>query len=283
MANLHWLVKLVVTALIANPVTLFPKEQPTAASPELTRTEMEHFLRTAKVIRTRSISTGVTRAKRATLSDGQLTHDAQIQTIDEYKRVFKGARGFELDFRDSYRYNIAAYQMDKLLNLNMVPVSVRRKFRGKEAAFTWWIDDVLMTDFERYTKKIQVPNPSVWSKRIFILRIFDQLISNVDRNLGNVLITKNWRMWLIDHTRSFRLHGVRQENLSKCDRLLLARLQELSETDLMQNLRPHLRKSEVKAVLDRRDEIIRFFEDEIAQKGEAAVLYDYLGTAQSVS
>ena len=81
-----------------------------------------------------------------------------------------------------------------------------------------------------------MPNPPVWNKRIFILRIFHQLISNVDRNLGNVLITKNWRMWLIDHTRSFRLYRVRQENLSKCDRLLLARLNELSETDLIQNL-----------------------------------------------
>lgn len=39
---------------------------------------------------------------------------------------------------------------------------------------------------------------------IHILRVFDELIQNRDRNAGNVLWTKDWTMWMIDHPRAFR-------------------------------------------------------------------------------
>ena len=86
--------------------------------------EIESFLRQAKVGKTRGTGKGVTDSIRATMSDGRLTHDAHIQTIDEYKREFRTQKGTELDFRDSWMFNVAAYKLDRLLGLNMVPVSV---------------------------------------------------------------------------------------------------------------------------------------------------------------
>ena len=245
---------------------------------ELSLDQKEQFLRTAKVIRKRDLSEGITRSSRATLSDGKLTHDAQIQDIDEFKQVFTSALGTELNFRDSYRYNIAAYRLARLLGLNMIPPSVERKIGGSSAAVTWWIDDFLMTEKERYFKKLGPPDSIRWNQQMYIVRVFDQLIYNVDRNLGNLVITKNWDLWMIDHTRSFRLNKrlKTEESLARCDRKLLEALRALDRTTLITQFGSVLRQGEIGALLARRDRIVEIFERKGAGPGGSEVLYDFL-------
>ena len=245
---------------------------------QLTREQQEEFLRTAEIVRSWELSEGITNSHRATLTNGQLTHDAQIQTVDISRSRFETPQGMELNFRDTYKHNIAAYLLDKALDLGKVPVSVERKVKGKTAAVTWWVDDVLMTEKERNKQNIQSPDLEQWNKQMYICRVFDQLIYNMDRNLGNIVITKDWDVWMIDHTRSFRLHKTlkHQKSLVKADRQLLAALRELNYETLAEELRPYLSKTEIEALLARRDRIVEFFEKEIAQKGQEAVLYDYL-------
>ena len=244
----------------------------------LTRDQKEEFLRTARIVRIRELSEGLTNSQRATLTDGELTHDAHIQTIDIFRISYTTPQGTELNFRDTYKHNIAAYLLDRTLDLQMVPVSVERKFKGMPAAVTWWVDDVLMTERERNEQQIEPPDLEQWNKQSYVLRVFDQLIYNTDRNLGNLVITTDWTIWMIDHTRAFRLHKTLRnpEGLVKCDRRLLAALRELTYETLANELQPYLRKGEMEALLARRDHIVAFFEKEIAQKGEEAVLYDYL-------
>src|SRR5689334_16736948 len=111
------------------------------APQQLTREQTEHFLLTARVVSERAADVGITKTKRITLSDGQLTHDAHVQTIDIYKPVFRPAVGkVERNFRDSYKFNIAAYQLAKLMDLDMVPVCVYRVIDDKPAAVDWWVD-----------------------------------------------------------------------------------------------------------------------------------------------
>ena len=265
-----WLFRLLVAGLFTSGAASLLQGQ-IVSSPRLDRVEKEHFLRTAKIIRTRNLSTGTTNSERATLSDGRLTHDAHVQTID--KRT-------EINLRDSYRYNIAAYLLNEILDLNMVPVSVERKVRGHTAAVTWWADNLAMSELDRLDRKIEPPDRSIWNKQILIVRVFDQLIGNTDRNLGNLLITQDWKIWMIDHTRAFRIHKtlLKPENLTECDGILLARLRKLNEEDLLRQLRPYLRKSEIRALLARRDEIVGIFEEKIARSGKAEVLYEHLPT-----
>ena len=166
----------------------------------LSPAEQENFLLTAKVIRSHPLSVGVTRSIRATLSDGKLTHDAHIQHVDESEPSFELATGYELNFRDSYKFNIAAYRLDRMLGLGMIPPAVDRKIDGKPAALSWWVDDVMMTEKTRYTSKLKPPDSDVWNQQIYRLRVFDQLIYNIDRNLGNMVISNDWKIWMIDHT-----------------------------------------------------------------------------------
>lgn len=264
---------------IAMPVLMALSKIPLfSTTPELTDTEKEQFLLRAKIIKTRELSQGVTGSLRATLSDGILTHDAHIQTIDEYKSSFTTAAGSELNFRDSYRGNLAGYRLSKLLLLNMVPPSVARKIGGKTAAVTWWVDDVLMTEKDRFQQKVEPPDRDRWNRQMHIVRLFDQLIFNTDRNLGNLVINKNWDVWMIDHTRAFRIQtSLRNpENLQRCDRLLLERLRKLDRDTLKKELSECLPKPEIEAILARRDRIIKHFEDLVAERGEEQVLYDFL-------
>jgi len=247
----------------------------------LTLEEKEHFLKTAKIIRLKRLSEGITGSMRATLTDGKLTHDAHVQTIDEYKPVFTSALGTEIHFKDTYKGNIAAYRLAKLLGIaHMVPPSVYRKVQGNSAAVTWWVDNVLMTEKQRYFKKITPPDSDRWNKQIYIVRVFDNLIYNTDRNLGNLLITADWRIKMIDHTRAFRLYRKIKSprDLVKCDRRLLEAMRRLDEETLMRELPPYLTKAEIRALLARRNLIVEYFEKKIAEEGEDAVLYDYLST-----
>jgi hypothetical protein len=109
-----------------------------------------------------------------------------------------------------------------------------------------------------------------------VIRIFDQLICDVDNNLTNFLITKDWRLWMIDFSRAFRPQKTlrKPEELVRCDRRLLANLRELNKASLEQELKRYLSRSDIDALLSRRDQIVKLFDDQIKLKGEAAVLFD---------
>jgi len=227
--------------------------------------DIEQFLLKANVIKTRSAGKGITNSVRATLSDGVLTHDAHIQTIDESKREFRTDSGTEFNFRDSWSFNVAAYKLDRLLGLRLVPVTVQRRYRTSHAAFTWWIDDVQMDEADRLKRKLQSPDPLGWNEEMQLVRLFDQLIYNVDRNLGNLIITKDWTIWAIDHTRAFRTLTTLKTpgNVARCDRQVFERLKALDRATLRRELSDYLQTWEIDGILKRRDAIVTLIE----QKG----------------
>ncbi|MCX6628165.1 MAG: hypothetical protein NTW28_11125 [Candidatus Solibacter sp.] len=97
-------------ALLALAAPLF-----SADAPKLTNEEMEKFLRDGKIVSTKSLATGVTNSLRAKLNDGALEHDAHVQCIDESKSTFQGDRGTEINFRDTWAFNVAAYRLGRYL------------------------------------------------------------------------------------------------------------------------------------------------------------------------
>lgn len=220
---------------------------------------IETFLLNAKVVSTRPIEKGVTGTTRATLSDGVLTHDAQIQTVDDFKPVYRTQSGEERNFRDSWRFNVAAYKLDRMLGLHLVPVSVQRRWRGDQGAFTWWVDNVLMDEEQRRKANTQPPEGLRWNTQMHAIRVFDQLIDNVDRNQGNILITNTWRLWAIDHTRAFRYSKTPRKpaNVTPVDPAVLERLKALEFNTLKKELSRYLTDDDLRNLLARRDAILR--------------------------
>jgi len=220
--------------------------------------EQEAFLRTAKIAKTKGAKKGVTGTQRATMSDGVITHDASIQMVDQEIGRFETNRGVELNFRDYWAFNVAAYRLGRMLDLDRIPPSVERRHQGKRAAFTWWVDDVLMDEEARVEKKTQPPDSKYFHAQNDIVRIFDALIGNVDRNQGNLLIDKDWKIWMIDHTRAFRTFDEPKspERVVRCERNLFGRLKLLTEDGLKAQLDEYLSPFQIRALLKRRDWIV---------------------------
>lgn len=248
---------------------------PMKPAPKLSEDEMQVFLQTAKIESMKTLDTGTTGTSRAVLFDGKLRHDAHIQCLDVFRPVWKGAEGtIEKNFRDSWKFNVAAYRLAKLLAINGVPMSVERTVDGKQCSVTWWVDNVWLVEAERRDKGIKPPATDYWVNQLNTVRVFDQLIANADRNQGNLLITPEWTVWMIDHTRAFRAMRTlpKPDTLKRIDIKLLQAVKDLNTVSLKQTVGPYLRTEEISALLARRDALVRFFETQVRQKGEAAVL-----------
>lgn len=243
--------------------------------PSLTCQAIEEFLRTAKIGKKRVTPVGVTQPLRATLDDGKMEHDASIQVVDVEEGGVQTGRGVEANFRDTWKFNVAAYELAKMLGLNMVPPYVERKIDGQPGSLSWWITDAIM-ERDREAKKLVPADVEPFMKQGFAAIVFHELIRDTDANKSNILITPDWQLWMIDFTRAFREDKtlLYPKTLKMSDRKLLANMRGLTEATVKQKLGRWLGRAEVTGLLARRDLIVAFFDKEIAEKGEAAVLYD---------
>jgi hypothetical protein len=154
-------------------------------------------------------------------------------------------------------------------------VSVERSHNGRPGAFTWWIDDVMMDEKARITKSLRGPDGERTAMQVHIMRVFDELIQNRDRNMGNLLWTTDWKMWLIDHTRAFRTGDelLKPTVLERIERSLFENMRGLTKETLAKAMGRTLSDFEINALLKRRDRIVKLFEERIAERGEARVVY----------
>jgi len=262
-----------ILACVITPVAALAADEST-----LTKDQIKQFLQTAEVIKSKTSSKGITHPWRLTLSDGTITHDASFQSVDEQKNEKKFENGkTEFNFVDSYKYNIAAYQLAELIAMDdMLPVYVERKWQGKTGSLSWWLP-VKMDDADRVEKKIEVPDAfkDKWNKQMAKIRVFDQLVYDTDPNLTNVLIGEDWTIWRVDFSRAFRHSKNLQapKELVTCDRQLFEKLKALRGDELAEKTKRYLTKTEVNDVMARRDKIVARFQALIAERGENEILY----------
>jgi hypothetical protein len=224
----------------------------------------------------KDIPTGVTHPVRLTLDNGRVRHDAAFSTVDERLPVWKGKNNTtELDFVDSYQYTLAAYAVAGLVGLDhMMPVMIERRWQQLKGGLSWWVDGTI-DEKERLKKGLKPPDPEAWNDQMHRMKVFAQLVGDTDRNLGNILIGSDWKLWMIDFTRAFRRKRelLNVNDLQRCDRQLLERLRALTKEQLTEKTKPYIGGAEIDALLARRDLIVARFEQLVAERGEARVLY----------
>lgn len=213
---------------------------------------------------------------RATLDDGGRKHDASIETADGSGPT-----------TSNHRFNVAAYELDKLLGLGLVVPTVPRVVAGRPAAVAWWLEDFAMNEVDRRRKRIEPPDRDRWSRQMQAVRVFDELIANVYRDVSpplyfnsvwdNLLITKSWTIWLTDHTGAFAIRPQLKDpdSVIGCPRLVFIRLRELNRAQLQRTLGAYLSPPQLDALDVRRALLVKHLAARIASHGEAAVLYDF--------
>jgi len=237
----------------------------------------ETFLRKARVTHMTETPMGVTQPLEVTLELDGVTHKAVFKDVDIDKpgatQMSNGT--FEVAFQDSWRTEIAAYEVDKIIGLGMVPATVERRVKGKAGSVQWWVES-MMSEATRREQGVHPPDVDAWNKTIYKMRLFDKLIYNVDRHLNNILVTADFDLRLIDHSRAFRPFDDLKDpdELTMFSRQLLAGLEKLEFDPLKKQLRKYLRDGQIRSMLKRRDAILALVKERVAKEGEAAVLYD---------
>jgi hypothetical protein len=240
--------------------------------------ELLEFLRTAEVKSEKHLSSGVTFPTKLLLEKDGIRADAIFKDINEEKAApsFGGGRN-DLYFRDSYIFEPSAYELSRLLGLDNVPPATLRKLHASNGSVQIWVENA-MTDKKRIEDKIRPPDEARWNKQLQMINVFDALVYNTDRNRGNILITPDWKLWMIDHGRAFRRNPSLQNAaaINQCERGMYQRLKTLDESLVRERLKPFLSSFEMDALLTRRKLILERLDQLIAERGEEKVLYNYV-------
>ncbi len=241
------------------------------------RPKWEEFLKTAEIVKDKEVGEGVTKPVKLYLKMGDV----------EATGLWKNPKGMSGGYLEGWQYEIAAYEMDKLIELNLIPPTVERKFHGRSGSLQLWVEaEYSLLDLVR--KKIPFPKSKLdhFNKMKYLARAFDCLIANEDRTQQNILYTKDMRMILIDHSRSFRYamkfakrlvfgkRGVLGRKLFKqVPRAFVEKVKELNSENVNEAVGDYLTKPEIKGILYRKKLLLDEIAEMIKEKGEENILY----------
>jgi hypothetical protein len=222
--------------------------------------QLEEAMVNGKIQKIEDVPIGVTKPQRATLENGS-------------RFAWKPIRpGYSKGFMESYKAEVAAYKLDRMLDMHMVPPIVERKLDGLTGAAVLWVENTKGWSVE---KPPQGPEP-MWSRQLTRMKMFDLLIANIDRNQGNLIYDADWHLFLIDHSRAF-IDKKDLKNLAplgRVDRQLWAKMQALTMEDLNRGLEKWVGDKEKKALLLRRDLMAKSITELVKKRGEASVFYN---------
>jgi hypothetical protein len=205
----------------------------------------------------------------------------------KFRAIWKNPLGRVKGFLESWKWEIAAYRLDKLLGFNVVPPTVEKRFRNDLGSCQLWIEDTF-TLKHKEENDIKTPSYKIfpWNRALYIQRAWDNLLDNEDRHQNQFLITQDWRMLLIDHSRSFGTSKKQTTRLiydekfkegprlmKQLPRELYEKIKALTADQIKGAVGDYLTDQEIEGVLMRRDLVVAWVENYIKEMGEDQVLY----------
>jgi hypothetical protein len=225
--------------------------------------ELEDFMRRAPAVNVEDIGTGVTKPKRVTQEMDGITNDAAFKYEDTNPGIESKSSYIKRRYNESdrYVYDVAAYKLDRMMDLQMVPTAVIAKVEGDEGALSDWVSGAI-NERDRLEQELPFGGYCKQYEQYRLRFIFDILIHNDDRNLTNILWTrKDFMLRFIDHSLAFRSTERRPKQYRKVtlqvSDLLRSRLTSLNEENLKRELGAYLHPVQIEAILARRDLILK--------------------------
>ncbi|UCC14768.1 MAG: metallophosphoesterase [Gammaproteobacteria bacterium] len=245
----------------AVPVTAEPRRVGPRAD-RLTDGQIEDILTNGKIESIEDVGQGVTKPQKVAITQGDHKIEAIFKTESTPIQASSRRQAQKLiNLSDRWEHEVAAYRLDRLIGLDLVPVTVERTINGRRGSLSFWIDG-LISELDRETKEVPASGWCSLSEQWPMMFVFDALIYNEDRTKQNMVYgEEDWMMYLIDHSRSFRTQKGRPKDIRnvelKLSPLLAGRLEKLEYTDLSQAMSGLLEKSQIQALIRRRDEILK--------------------------
>ena len=240
--------------------------------------EIEQFLRRARFVAREPLGSGVTESLKVTLEMDGRQEFAVLKTIDQRRpgAQLNANRQIEIDFQDSWRTEVAAYEFDKLIGLGMVPATIQRTspYDSKPASLQLWVE-ASMSEAKRRQKAIIPTDANKWANQLTSMNIFDALIFNTDRHPDNLLITDTFVVRLIDHSRSFRPNGElrNKDDLTRFPRAFIEKVKLLNESTVEKQLGDYLSLTQIDGLMKRRQLLLDLIGELSKRYGENAVLF----------
>ena len=218
-------------------------------------------------------SLAITEPVRVTLSDGQRTLRAIFKDEETLYPRFRFGDGREAaKVHDSYKHEIAAYELDRMLALDLVPACVERILFSRRGALCLWVENA-MTEADRRHEELEPADWESWGRRMALVRVFQQLIADQDfSNIRNVLVDRNFRVYKVDSSMAFPADRrlLDEDRLSRLPRPFLEALEGLDRAEVTDRLAPWLTRAEIKALWARRDRILELGRERAAEAGGGA-------------
>jgi hypothetical protein len=270
--------RLLSVAALGAALTLPAAAQTGASAQVIQGPEVEQFLKRARFTARQPLGAGVSGSLKVTLEQDRKTEFAVLKTIDQKRPGAQlNAKGeIEIDFQDSWRTEVAAYELDKLLGLGMVPATIERRspYEDKPASLQLWVVSS-MTEAKRRQNAVIPPDSERWSRQLIAMNVFDALIYNTDRHPDNLLMTENFEVRLIDHSRSFRPNAElrNRDDLQRFPRKMIEKLEQLTKADVEKRLGDYLSLTQIDGLMKRRQLLLDLVHQRTVEHGERAVLY----------
>ena len=236
--------------------------------------EIVEFLQTARVVSMERLEAGINKPYKVLLEQNSLRVNAVFRDVKSRKPQTKVRGSVRLDYRDDAIFEVVAYELNRLLGLRIVPPAVVRQIDGKEGSLQLWVEGAI-TERKRLKKKLTPPNPLQWAQMRQIRYIFDELVHNEDRNLGNLLIDPDWRVWLIDHTQCFHPYAriYYRDRLTHISTQLWNALEDTPPDLVRSRLGGYLTAAQIEALLGRWRLLVKHYSEQIEALGPERVLF----------
>ena len=224
--------------------------------------EIEAYLKTAPIVRFEDVSRGVTRPRHGFFAPGGPVESMVWKALPP---------GMSHGFYESYKSEIAAYEIDKMLALDMVPPKVEKHLDGDVGVAVMWVSPT-----KSFADLGGVPKPPpaqaiAWNRQLVRAKMFQNLIGDIDPNLGNWLVDPAWNLILVDHSRALSTGRKLVHQMQSIDADLWTRIKALTDETLTGTVGMWIGKGEIRALLDRRDLMQTQIDKLVRARGEADV------------
>lgn len=233
--------------------------------------ELEDYLRKAQICSDKRRAGRRTEAWLLCLTDGKIERRG-------FFRLTNRTRPHPL--ADSYKYDLAAYELNKLLDLNLVPPTVEREIEGRKGMLQLLIQGIITEEIRR-NKKIEPPDFESFKNSLEELTIFENLTYADSycgkRDLGDILIVRkeDWKIWRVDFSEAFAPFPelIPECHITRCSKKLYQNLLKLDNDVVKAKLSLYLNDEEINALLERKKVIIEKIQKLVNEKGEESVLF----------